>query len=269
MYEQTLIQAGLSKEQAAVYEALLKQGPQKAAKISQKTPYKRALVYKILGELQKIGLVERKDEPKQVSIFVPKHPINLREMVEKQEKQVKDAHLSLDSALPDIIADFNLISDRPGIKVFEGKEGIIEAYKIILAENKPINSIEDDGSMEKFIPDYIPKYVEERIQRKLFNRSISPESNKINDSDPSKLIKGRRIPNKLFPFSMDIKIAGEKVLLTTLKKDTAVAVLMQHPEISRNFQILFEYLWSVVEKKLPDEQSLTAEDSSDQGQESQ
>ena len=47
----------------------------------------------------------------------------------------------------------------------------------------------------------------------------------------------------LFPFRMDIKIAGRLVSLITFKKDSTVGVLIDNQEIADNFQILFELLW--------------------------
>ncbi|MCK9379118.1 MAG: MarR family winged helix-turn-helix transcriptional regulator [Candidatus Moranbacteria bacterium] len=44
MFEQSLIQLGLSYTQAAVYETLLKNGPLPAGKIAKKTAFKRGLV---------------------------------------------------------------------------------------------------------------------------------------------------------------------------------------------------------------------------------
>jgi sugar-specific transcriptional regulator TrmB len=50
MHEPILKQLGLTEDQIAVYEALLKTGQIKASKLTQKTPYKRVLVYKLLQD---------------------------------------------------------------------------------------------------------------------------------------------------------------------------------------------------------------------------
>ncbi|TAN58360.1 hypothetical protein EPN15_01360 [Patescibacteria group bacterium] len=60
MFEQVLTQAGLTENQALIYEILVKNGLMPAGAVCKKTPLKRGLVYKILDELTEIGLVEKK-----------------------------------------------------------------------------------------------------------------------------------------------------------------------------------------------------------------
>ncbi|MBI2427177.1 MAG: hypothetical protein HYV34_05010 [Candidatus Kerfeldbacteria bacterium] len=251
MYEHTLAQSGLNKNQAILYDILLQSGESTAGALAKQSPLKRGLTYKTLEELIELDLVEKKDEPGKVARFTPLHPLKLRELAEKRERDAKDAQSALGGVLESLVANYNLTVGKPGVQIFEGRDGIIHAYKTILAQNQPIDSIEDDGSMMKFIPDYVKEYTRERIRRKLLNRSVSPATNAINKSDPARFIEGRHLPNSVFPFSMDIKIAGDKVLFVTLKEKTAIAVLMQHEEIVRNFRILFELLWNVAGRGFP------------------
>jgi sugar-specific transcriptional regulator TrmB len=53
--ENILIQAGLSEDQAQVYDYLLDKGPQKASSISSWTGVKRGLTYKILEQTRDNG----------------------------------------------------------------------------------------------------------------------------------------------------------------------------------------------------------------------
>src|SRR5690606_1135553 len=110
---------------------------------------------------------------------------------------------------------------RPGVKFYEGKEGIIQAYEELLDNMQPIDSIEDARDMVDFIPDYVQTYVRKRVERGLPNRSIAPDTNTINDPNPDRLLDSRLLPASLFPFRMDIKISGNTVQLTTLEKNQA------------------------------------------------
>ena len=68
-YNQSLIQAGLSPEEALIYECLIKNGSSKAGKIALKTPLKRGLVYKTLDLLENQGLVIKHEDKGKVAVF--------------------------------------------------------------------------------------------------------------------------------------------------------------------------------------------------------
>ncbi len=243
MYEQSLQQAGLTLDQALIYEVLLKNGPLKASKVHQKTPLKRGLVYKILEDLVKIGLVEKAEEPGKVSIFSPAHPLKLRDVAKEREQKARDAQVALDGVLGQLSSDYNLTIGKPGVEFFEGKEGLIQLYERILGSGQPIDSIEDKGNMVNVIGDYIPVYVKTRVQRGLYNRVITPATNAVNTTDQSQLREARTIPEAQFPFRLDIKIAGPLLSIVSLQKENTVGVLIDNKEIAENFKILFEYWW--------------------------
>ncbi len=82
--EKILIEAGLSEEQAAIYSALLDKGPLKAGAISSWTGIKRGLIYKVLDQLENMGLVSKKGGDGTVAVFAPEHPSRLSEIMERK-----------------------------------------------------------------------------------------------------------------------------------------------------------------------------------------
>ena len=242
-YQQSLIQAGLTPEQAIIYEFLIKNGPQPAGKVSLKTPLKRGLVYKLLEQLVESGLVIKKDEPEKVAIFEPAHPLKLKELAEKKEEQAKNAQEALKGVLEKLTLDYNLISGKPGVKFYEGQEGIIKVYEQLLEQGANIDSIEDKGEMAAFIPEYSKNYPWRRVRRNIFNRVVAPSDNTINPTDPKQMRETRFIPTAEFPFRMDIKIAGRLVSLITFQKENPIGILIDNQEVADNFKMLFELVW--------------------------
>src|SRR3990172_2100439 len=59
MYQEILKQTGLSENESIIYELLLDLGVAKAGEVAKKSPLKRSLVYKILEDLTKKGLVSQ------------------------------------------------------------------------------------------------------------------------------------------------------------------------------------------------------------------
>src|SRR3989344_3806878 len=124
MFEQQLEQSGLTKNQAVVYEALLKTGATPARTLLAAIPLKRGLAYKVLDELAGLDLVSKKDEPGKVAIFEPAHPSKLKEIAETKEKQAQNTQVALDGILGQLSSDFNLSAGKPGVRFYEGVEGV-------------------------------------------------------------------------------------------------------------------------------------------------
>ncbi len=69
-----------------MYESLLEKGPQKASPLSTWTGIKRGLVYKILEQLENMGLVEKKGGTGTVAVFYPAHPSILLDKMDRDKK---------------------------------------------------------------------------------------------------------------------------------------------------------------------------------------
>ncbi|MDD5039630.1 MAG: helix-turn-helix domain-containing protein [Patescibacteria group bacterium] len=236
---------GLEPKEALVYEALLGLGKTGIGQLLNRVPYKRGNTYVLVYSLIKKGLVAEIEEHGR-KVFVVEPPDRLMALVEERQKDTARQQQTLDRALPDLLSRYRLAMNKPGVRYFEGREGIIKIYEELLANNLPIDSIEEKGDLVAYLPDYAPEYVRKRIAKKLFNRVISPDSNSLNKTDPAKFIEARLAPAARFPFRMDIKISGNKVSLITFQKEDAVGVLIDNPEIAANFHILFEFLWGLM-----------------------
>ncbi len=242
-FQQSLIQAGLTADEALIYEYLVKNGRQTAGRMSLATPLKRGLVYKILEQLTASGLVIKHDAPGKVAVFEPAHPLKLKELAEKKEEDAKNAQAALAGVMERLTMEYNLLSDRPGVKFYQGTEGIIHIYDALLEQGAAIDSFEDKGEMIKLIPAYAASYPRQRVKRNMFNRVIAPRDNPINQSDAVMLRETRFVSTERFPFRMDIKISGRYVSLITFQKENPVGVLIDNPEIADNFRLLFDLVW--------------------------
>lgn len=242
MHEPLLTQIGLSEKEAGLYETLLRLGQVSIQVILKATTYKRGDLYNILSGLEEWGLVEEKKQGKK-TVYTPAHPSVLETLLAEQQKEIAQNQKQLGAAMPELQSLFGLISGKPGIRYYEGKEGVIRAYEELLELNKSIDSIEDKGDMAAFIPEYFPTFIKKRVARGIVNRVVAPATNQINESSEKEKRETRTVPLEEFPFSMDVKICGNTVLLTTLKEASAVAVRIDHPEIAENFRRIFQFFW--------------------------
>lgn len=135
---QALVQGGLTQTQAALYETLVQHGPLNARRASFLAGVSRTLGYKIFNELEKLGLVVKKDELGSVAVFSPAHPLKLKELAEKRLDEAMGAKKTLDIAIFQLISDFNKSSGQPEVQILEGISGLKEFLDDQLAQKKPL-----------------------------------------------------------------------------------------------------------------------------------
>lgn len=250
MYEQSLIQAGLSYAQAVVYEALIKNGPLPAGKLTKKTPFKRGLVYLALEDLTRLDLVEKNEDKKQAAIFQAKHPASLRALAEKREQQAKDTKLALDGILPSIVSDFNLISGRPGILFYEGEEGLKKILFDSLSSKTEIRlfiNTEAFSKEEKFWKidkDYRRKRLRLGIKKKIlsFGKNMEKEAS---SAAYDRITEIRQVnPGKDAFLSMSaIQIYDNKVSYQIIDKENIIGILIEDRNIFEMHKMIFDLLW--------------------------
>lgn len=128
----------MTQTQAALYETLVQHGPLNARRASFIAGVSRTLGYKIFNELEKLGLVVKKDEPGSVAEFSPAHPLKLKELAEKRLSEAVGAKKALDGAIFQLISDFNKVSGQSGAQILEGISGLKKLLEDQLAQKKPL-----------------------------------------------------------------------------------------------------------------------------------
>lgn len=136
MFHDILTHAGLSEDEAAVYEALLIHGPQGAGMLLPKLKIKRGLLYKTLGRLIGRGLVAEETSKKR-ALFAPQPPDILLKIIEDQEADIRKSREHFMHALPEMKAKYVISTERPIIKFFEGVEGLRKIYEDKLLPGTP------------------------------------------------------------------------------------------------------------------------------------
>ncbi len=243
MYEQTLLQTGLTKDQANLYEILVKNGPSPARKIARKTTISRPLVYKVLNELTEVGLVEKKEEDGSVAVFSPSHPIKLKEYVEKKREQADNAKNALDGVFEKILSDFNLISGRPGVRFFDGLEGMKKIYEDILLTGEDFYLIRPKYSQEfaeKMVP-IIQEFITERLRRKIKVTAITPNDPKARENsknDAKFLIERVFVDSEKYNSPVEINIYGDKIAMLSYDKEF-VGFIIESPQIALAMKHIF------------------------------
>lgn len=244
-YLQILTQAGLKGDQSIVYEALLKNGPKKASQLHGFVPFKRSLSYKILNELVEMGLVVKKEEPHKVAVFEPAHPLKIKDWINKQQEQFKNADLALGGFLPKLISDFNLVLGMPGIQIYEGLGGAQKVLADSLGAATEICSYIDSEAVNKQYPDMNKQYIGQRNKAGIKKKMIMVDSQFVRDHIKSfnKRTTAVKVISSPVPFTAIMQIYDTKVSYITLQGKNVISVIIDNPNISRMHKTLFDVMW--------------------------
>jgi len=244
MFASELEQLGLSKEESAVYEALLAAKSLTAAELLSKIPYKKGNLYNILHGLEEKGLVLRSDKAKRAR-FEAAHPNKVLDLVEKRDQELHKAKTSIEAALPQILSAYNLNHAKPGVRFYEGLEGMKKvAYDSLTAKTEILQFVDIEAlkGFQVMEADYVRKREKLGIKK----RFISPDTASAREDAKSYNwnITDARIIEKKFGFAQTlVQIYDNKTTYITLGKNKLIGVIIEDDSIATLNRTLFEFMW--------------------------
>lgn len=261
MYKKILLQADLTPSQAEILDYLYQNKEAKASEIAKKIKRSRAIVYKEGDELANIGVIERVDNPNQISIYRAKHPSELKKLLDLRENKLKKDRELLNSYLPDMVSGFNLMHNKPGMKIFEGIEGIKKVLDDTLYgnKNKQLLTFSDVAGYSIYLKDWNTNhYAPKRAKLGIYEKVIIPDDKKALDymknyqaNDITDIIF---IDSSNFPFKTEVNIYDDKVSFVTFSERGHIGVIIDNPEIAKTLTSIFNFCWQLGKKNLQSSQ---------------
>ena len=243
-YLQLLNGLGLKPQEAKIYFACLTIGQATAGTISRKAGIQRTFAYDILEDLAEKGLASYVTYrgKRYYSVVSSKRFLSLQE-----EKFARYSQL-----LPELQAMERTGGDRPAVQYFEGREGVIAALEDALQQPKS-SEILTYSTGEGFYtddPHYAQNYVKRRVREDISVRAIAPdnpETRAWSDNDLKSKRTTRLIPAGRFPFSNEIDIYGNKLVIISLVGEL-LAVIIESESVAKTQRAIFELAWEGAEK---------------------
>ena len=212
---------GLTRNESAVYLALLELGPAYIAQISDKTSIHRPLVYKALPSLIEKRLVTETQRSKR-TIYMAEPPNRLETLFDELK-------LDFVEMLPELEDQYSTNEDKPRVRFLQGKDGTKRVFDDIVHSLKKGDvfyrySSNADGQEKK--DKYVPRgYRTMRDQKKLERQVITNSQTakgKINKID--RFIKV--MPPDLGPFEHNVTeiIYADKVAFIDYNSETATII---------------------------------------------
>lgn len=255
MNNQSLINAGLTPEQADIYLSLLDHGPQTAISLAKTTKVKRTYVYKICQELAHQNLVNIEQHGR-TTTFSPTSPIAIQSQIDAKKNQINSAQLIFDNILPSLESKYRLIETKPTITYYEGVHGFKKIYSEIIKDKNDVllfRSVFDDKNKET--QDIINKALENQVRLKIHTQTITPIVSDTKKTylnlDKKRLVNRHITRNPKFLLNSQIIIFGDKVAITSFK-EKITSTIIDNKDISQTFRQIFYLLWDVTESEHKD-----------------
>jgi len=234
---------GLNQKQASIYLASLELGLTTVQNIAKKAQLKRSTVYEILEDLIKQNLITVIPKGKK-RYFLAAEPAHLTELISQKQE-------TLANILPELEALSKVSPVKPKIRFYEGEEGIKVVYADTLKEGKEILAFTAVGVGYKSpVIDYLTKqYVQQRATKKIQAKVIAPDSplaKEYQKRDSHESRQTKLIPEKDYPFSIEINIYGNKVALISYKPNELMAVIIESKEIAKTMGLIHKFFWKNV-----------------------
>ncbi len=238
-----LISIGFSEKEANVYTALLELGKATVSQIARKAKINRTTGYDILDNLINKGLVSISGkEPKQE--YVAESPDKIKQLLEKELKKGESYLSQAENIIPQLKSIHN-VSERPKVRFYEGKEGLIEVYEDTLNSHEPIRAYANVDDMHKALPGYFPKYYERRTNAGISIRAIIPMNEagiERASRDKEEARESALVPVDKYYFSPEINIYDNKVMIASWREK--LGIIIESQEIADAMKTIFELAWA-------------------------
>lgn len=242
MIQELLENLGLSQAESAIYLAGLELGKSLPKHLAQKAKVNRSLLYKLLPNLLKQGLISETVLGKR-RYLIAEDPQNL---LNKKQTEIDQ----LETIIPELRLLLATASYKPKIIFYEGLEGIKKLYFDNLKEKQPILEF---VSLKQIHPEiefhssnyYIPQRIKRKIPIKILV-SGQAKSNRIKlTTDSYALREVKLLDENLYPIPLDCYIYGDNVSFALYRKDTEpIGILIRSKEIATTLRSLFNFIWA-------------------------
>jgi sugar-specific transcriptional regulator TrmB len=258
MNKEILLKTGLTQVQAEIYNFLIENGNHKASDIGKKIKRPRGVAYKGLEELIELELVE-KIETKKITQFRAEHPSKLEKLMAEREKTVHQDKKNLLSALPSLISSFNLLNNKPGVRYFEGKQGVMGVLNHIADNFKPnteiisfvkVLSVDFEQELNSAFTNFIKKRHEMLVKTRVLAIN-TVEGKKLQKNDAQSLRETRLVDIKNLPLDFpggEIFIYENEICAVMMEKNTFFAFTVQNISITQLLKAFFESEWELTER---------------------
>lgn len=233
---------GLEENEVSLYLFLLENQDRPAYFISKETSIPRTTVYKTLERMCLLGFVSSWTK-NGTKFFSAENPNNLlRNIREKTNK--------LEQVMPELNDMFRSLVKHPSAKLYSGKEGVKQAFEIMLdvIKTKRLKQIYvySDSLLTKELPRFFKDWRARKNKTDAYTYLIVPHGTKMTPEYQSDKYRETRVLPQGFPFIGSVDICGPVVAFFSFKDKELHAVVIESEIIASMMTQFFMYTWRTI-----------------------
>ncbi len=241
-----LVTFGLSQKEAEVYVTLLTHHEMSVDSVTEATSLNRSTVYVQLQNLMHLGLVTTFKKGKK-TLFSAESPRHIERLLERRQAAIEMQKKDLSDLIPQILRLVGVNTDRPSVRIFEGKEGLHTMRNDILTQDiKQVKIITAIDQMRRvFTPEELMLFTNKRESKKIQSVVLYADAEKTDAVVPYPHQVLKQINREQLPFEADVYIYGNCVSFASVQP-TITGVTIVNAGIARSLEALFDALWQSI-----------------------
>jgi sugar-specific transcriptional regulator TrmB len=245
MNPQLLQNLGLTKSQATVYLKLIEKGELSPPVVAKHVSETRSNAYMILQKLEELGLVQKLEKTKKIT-YQPLNPIALERLAEEKRTNATKVENQLKLAMPQALSYFYSFTEKPGIRLLQGIDGLKEIYKDTLRTRKDIYfmrtpSADKDLLGDEYFNQYKKKRAELGITTYAYTTDIPPARRAAKAQDKVNKMVRTWIKREDYNAPVEINVYGDKVAFLSYGEEL-MGVIIQSPTIAESMRQVFKLI---------------------------
>ena len=241
MINEILKKAGLNAAQSKTYLALIKHGPQSAAKLAEIVDESRTNIYQILDKLVLYDLVVKIESGKK--LFKAQHPSAVEILAERRIKTTAKNEKIIKDNINELTDLYYEKTEFPTVRTITGEYGMKLAYEDILKAGQDVHYLR--SVVEGSHPDVVKKYTRSLVDKKYHTYGLTQVTsgglhNQRTGIDRERRVKRTWFPKNDYTGKATINVYGDRVSFIVFNEDQPISTIIYSQEIADAIKFLLE-----------------------------
>lgn len=240
MDKATLTSLGLTESQAKAYQALVQFGPTTPPLLATRAGEKRTNAYKILDRLVELGLATKNESAKKTT-YSAAHPTALETLAKKHRNEALEQEKRVKNVMPNLLNFFYSYSEQPGVRFFQGKDGIKEIFDDMLRTHQDIYLVRSPADIEFYDEAFYDTFKKQRARLGIQTYALTPKLPGVNRDpkiDEANLFNRTWLPKDAYDGATEWNVYGNKLAIISSGEE-AIGMIIESPLIAESFKQLF------------------------------